>query len=619
MLLLNHQRECYLTKAKRLFAGVALFLFFPVFGTVNAQYTYEPENFYGAVTQPTGETCEACVGELFLEMSSPALVDVDGVQNMSVDFIATAQFSSAFQGRLDSESLTSYLGNITFQVSVGGPGINLDANECTVVQGNRPAYSLSAGEGELTPPSLELAALRPGAIAGADPSDASHYILSDTVPVTIGTLRCPFDSDPGMAGINAYVLNPSLLDGNEVQLSAADALPLILRAVNSFEYYPLDGTAPFVPESDARSNAENMATIGITNTFAGAPMGSSLSFSFDDGCPGRVAEPAPRLLVAGLNSETITFSAALDSDCVVTHTITFPGGVQQTYMQTITPAGTPAELLAMAKMAFINDSLEAYDMYLNETISRSDGGNVVRGDSVDAAVRAIVVDLKVGDEFPITLDYSGVQELVNDAVSAANVQLPATARAMNAYNFAGNVTDAGVPGSTISFVIDLARDDVGEENRVSTLRLIKLIGGELMSVSDGDGNSVRYSRMLQGAPAGCPTEPNLWMSTTTRDNVAVIPMHQAPINCIMITIVDDGVYDESTDMGRISDPLSAALAADVAEANIPDAIGGGGGGGGGGNGFLGIGSAGAWTIMALLTVLGFSMLRRRRVTVRSEL
>ena len=617
MLLLNHQRECYLTKAKRLFAGVALFLFFPVFGTVNAQYTYEPENFYGAVTQPTGETCEACVGELFLEMSSPALVDVDGVQNMSVDFIATAQFSSAFQGRLDSESLTSYLGNITFQVSVGGPGINLDANECTVVQGNRPAYSLSAGEGELTPPSLELAALRPGAIAGADPSDASHYILSDTVPVTIGTLRCPFDSDPGMAGINAYVLNPSLLDGNEVQLSAADALPLILRAVNSFEYYPLNGDPAFVFTGTPDGGDNTEYTLNVANNLPGVAS-TITNFVFTDTCGGRTSEPVdtPTNPEGGVTDITIKFTESQTPNaCSVTYRVDLPDGSYREYTQVITRGEPPTPV------EFLDMSMANYNNYLAKFVARPDGGAVEAGDSVNADVAAFFAGTTDQEKLQLHGGLSGedIQQRLNDAVSAANIQLPATARVMNAYNFAGNVLDAGVPGSTISFVIDLANDNVGEENRVSTLRLIKLISGELMGVSDGDGNSVRYSRMLLGAPAGCPTEPNLWMSTTIRDNVAVIPMHQAPINCIMITIVDDGVYDESTDMGRISDPLSAALAADVAKAGIEDAIGGGGGGGGGGNGIFGIGSAGAWTIMALLTVLGLSMLRRRRVTVRSEL
>ena len=117
----------------------------------------------------------------------------------------------------------------------------------------------------------------------------------------------------------------------------------------------------------------------------------------------------------------------------------------------------------------------------------------------------------------------------------------------------------------------------------------------------------------------------IWASTESTDTTVdgLIPATQdAPVQCVLITITDGGLYDADVTMdasegvvGTISDPIVGVM-------NSPDiklAHGSSGGGGGGGNGFLGIGSAGAWMIMALLTVLGLSMLRRRRVTVRSEL
>ena len=640
-MLLNHQREYYLTKARGLFAGIALFLIFPIFGTVNAQYTYDPTNFYGAAPQPTGETCDSCVGEVFIKMTVPEVVMDDGVANIKVDFLATAKFSSAFQARLDSEEITPYLGDMVFQVSVGGPGINLDAGACKAVDGNGKemdpntrTYAFGDGEGELAPPSLELQGLSPGVVTGTDPSLATHYVLSSE-PVTVGTLMCP---RVNLMGVYAYVLNPSVITDFTVQLSAADALPLILRAGNSFEYYPLNGDDPFEFAGTVTGGGTG-ASLVITNNLPGVDRVITAGFTAIDledptaGCSVDPGEP-----VVDGNQVTVTFSESqADNDCTVTFIVTLPDGSSYSYDQVVGTSGTPQERLVRDTDAYVNNSLVSYERYFasqddSGTISRPDGGAVALGAFVKDTLEVQVAGITVDDnnvrsrEVPATLDGPGVQALLNATVSvASSADAPVgvgtvTTPLTNVYSFSGMVTDA--TDSSLSFVINLANDSmVGDSGQLeTTIRMVKqLYGGNWRGANDGSAGSVSYLVKYEGTQDVCTGDMLDWQDSASDGSIPASPT--TPVSCIRITIVDDGMYD--TDgrgegeamLGTISDPIVGVM-------NSPDiklAHDSSPGGGGGGNGFLGIGSAGAWTIMALLTVLGLSMLRRRRVTVRNEL
>ena len=604
MFSINFSRFAGMATKKVVTASSMLAMLF-AFANVNAQttFTFNPENFLippsPSVTECTGD---ACGGEIFLRMGTPV---IEG-GNASIGIWLRVESALG--------DTVPYLGNYTFHVATGGPGITLGRTECSfeLAEGVQSDYA-PAGlpVGTTDPFSITVSGVAPG-FGIRPPSDDSHYTLK-TEFEQFGTFSCPVANENG---VNAYILAPSNVFGFTIQAGGGDQRQLLLRAANSFRYYPLTGEPSFVFTGTPDGGDNTEFTLNVVNNLTNVAS-TITNFVFTDTCGERTSAPVdtPTVREGGVTDITIQFTQSQTPNaCSVTYRVDLPDGSFREYTQVITRGEPPTAT------EFLDASMVNYNDYLASFVARPDGGTVEAGDYVNADVAAFFAAATEQEKLQLHGGLSGedIQQRLNDAVSAANIQLPATARVMNAYNFAGNVLDAGVPGSTISFVIDLADDNVGEENRVSTLRLIKLISGELMGVSDGDGNSVRYSRMLLGAPAGCPTEPNLWMSTTIRDNVAVIPMHQAPINCIMITIVDDGVYDESADMGRISDPLSAALASQADPEKIKDAI-RGGGGGGGGNGFLGIGSAGAWTIMALLTVLGLSMLRRRRVTVRSEL
>ena len=322
---------CCLAKVKGFLARVCLPLVLSVSGIANAvtildDYVYKAENFYGAAPQPTGAAgvCGDCVGELFLRMSEPELVTEGGVEYVSVSFSATATFSTRFTTELEESGQIPYLGNIGFQVSVGGSGIDLSPDSCMVMQGDRAEYGLGVNEGESSPVSVELSGLRPGAITGADPSDGTHYSLSDTVPVTLGTLRCQLGSEPGMNGVNAYVLNPSFIDGNEVQLASTDSRTLILRATNSFEDYPLHGKPLFAVEPEAIADSTNVEII-VTNNNVPGFVSTAFNFEFS-GCAGNAPLLRPTTFTGVSPVIDIEFdSLQANQDCIVTFDVMYQG------------------------------------------------------------------------------------------------------------------------------------------------------------------------------------------------------------------------------------------------------------------------------------------------------
>ena len=599
---------------KKAITGSSMLAMLLAFANVNAQttYTFNDENFLTPPNPPVTEcTGDACGGEIFLRMGTPV--------------IEGGKASIGIWLRVESAlgDTVPYLGNYLFHVATGGPGITLDSQECSfgVAEDVPFAYDppgLAVGSND--PRSITITQAAPASTR--DPSDRTHYTLSVGDFVQFGTFSCPVANGDG---VNAYILAPSNVFGFTIQAGAGDQRQLLLRADNSFRYFPLNGDDPFEFAGTVNDDG-TVVTLDITNNLPGVTPTVTASYSAvnvgepTSGC-GAPTSDSP---VVDGNQVTVTFSESqADNDCTVTFTVTLPDGSSYSYDQVVGTSGTPAEQLARAKASYINGSVDAYTAYLKANNNgavpvSSDGINempgLVAGVFVKKILGDVVKDAATRDDVPSAFLAEEVQSLLDRTVSGPSGADFESSALTNVYSFSGTVRD--VMSTQVSFVINLSNDNVTVGGVLTTeTRLVKqLRNGNWRSVVNNDmDGSVWYLVRNSGASNTCVGG---WLPT---DNGLIPAGPSTPVSCIMITIVDDGMYDadgrtEPGSKGFISDPIVG-----VAESNKPPLPGGGGGGGGGGNGFLGIGSAGAWTIMALLTVLGLSMLRRRRVTVRSEL
>ena len=278
---------------------------------------------------------------------------------------------------------------------------------------------------------------------------------------------------------------------------------------------------------------------------------------------------------------------------------------------------------------FIDESLKNYKTYLNSgpsvggvpvglpfitapgLVSGTDDMEIAPGHFVRDVVTNAVVH---GNRFPPN-DLGGftgkeVQGLLNDrARDEAGVDAPV----MSAFSFSGAVVDAAAVHEHV--VIDLARDHVASQSTgaastgmgglaVPTRLVKRLRNGEWKGFDHGSAGTVRHAQRV--SPDHCPPPRHeSWIETL---NGLIPGSPRRHISCIRVTIVHHGMYDADERRHILSDPIMGVEHAMNPDLQLAHASAGGGGG-----------SAGAWTIMALLTVLGLSMLRRRRVTVRSEL
>ena len=216
--------------AKRIIASSDMLALLLVFGNVDAQpYTFNSDNFLPpTIPQVTECNDDRCGGQIYLRMGEPVIAD----DRASVGIWLRVEPSA--------DTVTPYLGNYLFHVAVGGEGITLDRTACTfeVASGVQPGYAynpLGLTVGSTTPRSIRAAGLAPGFGTSA-PSPNTHYTLNTDEFEQFGTFSCPVASS---TGVNSYILVPANVFAFTIQAAAGDQRKLLLRADNSYRYYPL--------------------------------------------------------------------------------------------------------------------------------------------------------------------------------------------------------------------------------------------------------------------------------------------------------------------------------------------------------------------------------------------
>ena len=291
-------------------------------GTIVPSYTFNPENFLVPPT-PEKRSCGMnCGGEIFLRMGEPVIAgDI-------------ASIGIWLRVQPSTETITPYLGNYLFHVAVGGSGINLDSEACTFAVADDVPFAYDTpglAPGSTDPLSITVNQSAPASTR--DPSDRTHYTLSTTVNETtdedgfaqFGTFSCQI-ADSG--GKNAYVLAPSNVFGFTIQAGAGDQRELLLRADNSYQYYPLDGSRPFVAGGSDASTDRATVTISIKNNIPDAPA-TATNFVFGNGC----SNPDPEvsdLRLTGSSSTNIELSfseSQATNDCYVDYDVVVPGNI----------------------------------------------------------------------------------------------------------------------------------------------------------------------------------------------------------------------------------------------------------------------------------------------------
>ena len=356
---------------KKAITGSSMLAMLLAFANVNAQttYTFNDENFLTPPNPPVTEcTGDACGGEIFLRMGTPV--------------IEGGKASIGIWLRVESAlgDTVPYLGNYLFHVATGGPGITLDSQECSfgVAEDVPFAYDppgLAVGSND--PRSITITQAAPASTR--DPSDRTHYTLSASDFVQFGTFSCPVaDANSGYA----YVLAPSNVFGFTIQAGAGDQRQLLLRADNSFRYFPLNGDDPFVVAGMA-SSGDGEVTLQITNNLTGVPSTiTSFAFSGENGlCGGTSIDGAVEgtRLDDGVNDLTLTFSPALsDTSCSVAYTIMLPDGSTQVIEQTIFEANAP---IFAFDGNFTNEPGENESQVITFVIT-SDLGNTLSADNI---------------------------------------------------------------------------------------------------------------------------------------------------------------------------------------------------------------------------------------------
>ena len=282
-------------------------------GTIVPSYTFNPENFL-VPPVPERRICGVnCGGEIFLRMGEPVIAD------------DIASIGIWLRVEPSTDTVTPYLGNYTFHVAVGGSGITLGRTECTfeVASGVQPAYNPSGlAVGTTDPLSITVSAVAPG-FGARDPSAASHYTLK-TEFEQFGTFSCPIaDSNRK----NAYVLTPSNVFGFTIQAGSGGQRELLLRADNSYQYYPLDGSRPFVAGGSDASTDRTTVTISIKNNIPDAPA-TATNFVFGSGCSSDPVVSDLRLTGSSSTNIELSFSESqATNDCYVDYDVVVPGNI----------------------------------------------------------------------------------------------------------------------------------------------------------------------------------------------------------------------------------------------------------------------------------------------------
>ena len=435
---------------------------------------FKPDNFLTPLPAPGLITaCDAtCVGEVSVEMGTPVIDDV--ANTVAVDIVLLSV--SVYEGF----TLTPYLGRFDFTIGVGGPGIELNAATCTFTDNELRPYRLvnpnlaATGSG---PMAITLGSAGPG--VSIPPTEEDGFYDLSKLPDTglkLGEFKCPL-TDRG--GVHAFVFTANQVVGFNLQYqdptdTGVKGASFIMRAANSFEYYPLNGMEPFIFAGEVTGGGTG-ASLVITNNLPGVDTVITAGFTAIDleeptaGCSVAPGDP-----VVDGNQVTVTFSESqADNDCTVTFTVTLPDGSSYSYDQVVGTSGTPAEQLARAQANFIRISLENYTDYLPEKVIRPDGGLVAPGNFAVAAVEARVAMAMTRDEVPAALTGQEVQDQLVDTGAATGSSADdqtgvgtTTTPLTSAYSFSGMVTD--VESTQISFVIDL-----GDAPLTTTTRLVK--------------------------------------------------------------------------------------------------------------------------------------------------
>ena len=331
MFSLNFNPQCKGIKECLTGGGCWLLVLFLALGNAGAQeeevYNFDDENFL-VPPVPQTSACSNCVGELFLKMSEPEIVD----GRASIGVLLRATLSSTF-------TATPYLGNYIFHVAVGGDGIALNdgmASESTcdftLVDGVPVAYKPDGLYVDLYDPrSLRVSQVAPGEGA-TTPTDSTHHRLDTDEFRQFGTFSCPvIDTE----GVNAYILSPHDVYGFTVQVRTTQGTTtqrkLVLRASNSYRYYPLDGDAPFVAATGDPVDSKSV-TLTVTSNLSREVTPTVTNFAFSPGCGvatydgNALTEDTEVPITTTVTDIKISFGESqIYNDCVVTYDVVVPG------------------------------------------------------------------------------------------------------------------------------------------------------------------------------------------------------------------------------------------------------------------------------------------------------
>ena len=348
--------------AKKCLTGGGLLVLFLALGNAGAQeFDFNRENFL-VPPVPRVATCSDCVGELFLRMSEPEIAD----GRASIGVLLRATLSSSF-------TATPYLGNYVFDVAVGGVGIELVRTSCdfAVASGVQSTYNpVPLAVGSASPLSLTVNQLAPGFGLGT-PSDDTHYELSTDGFSQFGTFSCPISDT---SGVNAYILAPLNVYGFTVQVGVGDQRKLLLRADNSYRYYPLDGDAPFVAATGDPVDSSTV-TVSLTSNLVGVPS-TARNFTFISGINGcgvatyggnALTEDTEVPITTTVTDIKISFGESqIDNDCVVTYDVVVPGNsysfTQRLGETPIPPGGDVVSTVVMSLNVGSSSPIQVIDL-----------------------------------------------------------------------------------------------------------------------------------------------------------------------------------------------------------------------------------------------------------------
>ena len=431
MFSLNFSPQC--KAVKKCLTGGGLLILFLALGNAGAQeFDFNRENFL-VPPEPTVATCSDCVGELFLRMSEPEIAD----GRASIGVLLRATLSSSF-------TAIPYLGNYVFNVAVGGVGIELASTSCnfTVASGVQSTYNpVPLAVGSASPLSLTVNQVAPGFGLGL-PSTDTHYRLSTDGFSQFGTFSCPISDT---SGVNAYIMAPLDVYGFEVQVGPANGRKLLLRADNSYRYYPLDGDAPFVAATGDPVDSSTV-TVSLTSNLVGVPS-TARNFTFSPGCgvapDSSVAPVVPDVSITTTVTDIkISFGEPqIYNDCVVTYDVVVPGNsysLTQRLGETPIPPGGDVVSTVVVSLNVGSSSpiqvidLEApnlvYSAYANVRTTSPDPLSVsaaysLDGEDIDGASLGDEVTVQFSDwnkEINLTEVFNAAREAAIGSMSGAN-------------------------------------------------------------------------------------------------------------------------------------------------------------------------------------------------------